>query len=41
MRDLLLDERTGDVWIAGWTGLVRLREDKGHWTTETWRAEGR
>ncbi len=26
MRDLLLDEN-GDVWVAGWTGLMRLRPD--------------
>ena len=38
MRDLIVDERTGDVWIAGWTGLVRLREDGGRWKTDTWRA---
>jgi hypothetical protein len=41
MRDLLVDERTGDVWVAGWTGLVRLHEDKGRWKAETWRAGGR
>jgi sulfur relay (sulfurtransferase) DsrF/TusC family protein len=27
MRDLLLDPATGDVWVAGWTQLVRLRPD--------------
>ena len=37
MRDLLVDERTGDVWVAGWTGLARLREDKGKWKIEIWR----
>jgi hypothetical protein len=37
MRDMLLDERTGDLWVAGWTGLVRLREDKGRWKKDTWR----
>lgn len=26
MRDMLLDEN-GDVWVAGWTGLMRLRPD--------------
>ena len=26
MRDLMLDER-GDLWVAGWTGLMRLRPD--------------
>ncbi|MBL8912067.1 MAG: hypothetical protein JNM17_15335 [Archangium sp.] len=27
MRDLLLDPETGDVWVGGWTSLVRLRPD--------------
>lgn len=37
MRDLLLDEQTGDVWVAGWQGLVRLREQGGRWAPTTWR----
>lgn len=37
MRDLLLDEATGDVWVAGWHGLVRLREQGGRWAATTWR----
>jgi hypothetical protein len=41
MRDILVDERSGDLWVAGWTGLVRLREDKGRWKADTWRAGGR
>lgn len=36
-RDLLLDDRSGDVWVAGWTGLARLRETKGRWLPEYWR----
>ena len=27
MRDLLLDPANGDVWVAGWTQLVRMRSD--------------
>jgi hypothetical protein len=41
MRALLVDERNGDVWVAGWTGLARLREDKGRWKADMWRAGGR
>lgn len=37
MRDLLLDGQTGDVWVAGWQGLVRLREQGGRWAPTTWR----
>ncbi len=37
MRDLLLDDRSGDVWVAGWTGLVRLRESKGRWVRDDFR----
>lgn len=30
MRDLLLDEN-GEVWVGGWTGLMRLRPDGARW----------
>lgn len=36
-RDLLFDDGSGDVWVAGWTGLARLRETKGRWLPEYWR----
>lgn len=37
MRDLLVDDRSGDVWVAGWTGLARLRESKGRWVRDDFR----
>lgn len=37
MHDLLLDEQNGDLWVAGWAGLVRLREENGRWKPQTWR----
>jgi hypothetical protein len=27
MRDLYVDAESGDIWVAGWTGLMRLRPD--------------
>jgi len=36
-RDLLLDEGNGDLWVAGWNGIARLRESMGAWTREYWR----
>lgn len=38
LRDLFLDE-SGDVWVAGWTGLVRLHQAGGEWKRESWRVE--
>lgn len=38
MRDLLVDDRTGDLWVATWNGVVRIREENGRWKTDTWRA---
>lgn len=34
MRDLLLDDDTGDVWVAGWNQLVRLRADGPTWAKQ-------
>jgi hypothetical protein len=39
MRDFLLDEVTGDVWVAGWTELVRLRADGPTWAKQRFRAK--
>jgi streptogramin lyase len=36
MRDLMLDQ-AGDVWVAGWTELVRLREQDGNWSRTSYR----
>jgi hypothetical protein len=33
MRDLLLDTN-GDVWVAGWTQLVRIRPDGPTWAKQ-------
>ena len=38
MRGLALDEATGDLWVAGWTGIARLRESGGAWTRDVLRA---
>lgn len=38
MRDLLLTPE-GELWIAGWTRLLRLREEHGAWTKESYRIE--
>lgn len=37
MRDLLLDETSGDLWVAGWTGLVRLHADGAEWSKQRFR----
>lgn len=37
MRDLLLDPGNGDVWVAGWTGLVRVRADGPTWVKQRFR----
>ena len=36
MRDLMLDQ-AGDVWVAGWTELLRLREQDGNWNRTSYR----
>jgi hypothetical protein len=37
MRDMLLDDRTGDVWVAGWPGIARLQSSGKGWKREDWR----
>lgn len=39
MRDLLLDPASGDVWVAGWTQLVRLRSDGPTWIKQGFRVK--
>ena len=39
MRDLLLDASNGDVWVAGWTELVRLRSDGPSWVKQRFRVK--
>ena len=39
MRDLLLDSATGDVWVGGWTQLVRLRADGPTWVKQRFRVK--
>ena len=39
LRDLLLDAPTGDVWVAGWTQLVRLRADGPSWVKQRFRVK--
>ncbi len=36
MRDLLLDASTGDLWVAGWHQLFRLRADGPTWAKQTY-----
>ncbi len=37
MTDMLVEESTGSVWVAGWSGLVRLREEKGRFLNGTYQ----
>lgn len=39
LRDLLLDAETGDVWVAGWTEVVRLRQDGPSWAKQRFRVK--
>ncbi|MEW5740957.1 MAG: hypothetical protein AB1938_18700 [Myxococcota bacterium] len=39
MRDLLLDESSGDVWVAGWTEVVRLKQDGKSWARQRFRVK--
>jgi hypothetical protein len=39
VRDLLLDEKTGDVWVAGWNQVVRLRQDGPTWAKTRFRVK--
>ena len=36
LRDLHVDS-DGDLWVAGWNQLVRLREEGGKWTMAFWK----
>lgn len=38
LRDLYVDA-DGDVWIAGWTHLARLRGQAGDWSVEAWKIQ--
>ena len=40
MRDLALDEATGDLWVAGWTGIARVRESGGAWARDALSVRG-
>ncbi len=39
MRDLLLDPQTGDVWVGGWTQLVRIHADGPTWVKQRFRVK--
>lgn len=39
MRDLMLDPETGDAWVAGWTQVVRLRQDGPGWVKQRFRVK--
>ena len=39
MRDFLVDPVNGDVWVAGWTELVRLRSDGPTWAKQRFRVK--
>ncbi len=39
MRDLLLDPANGDVWVLGWTQLVRVRADGPTWVRQRFRVK--
>lgn len=39
MRDLLLDPATGDVWVAGWNQVLRLRQDGREWAKQRFRVK--
>ncbi len=39
MRDMLLDPANGDVWVGGWTQLVRMRADGPTWVKQRFRVK--
>lgn len=39
LRDLLLDPQTGDVWVGGWTQLVRVHADGPTWVKQRFRVK--
>lgn len=39
MRALLLDPASGDVWVAGWTQLVRVRADGPTWVKQRFQVK--
>lgn len=39
LRDLLVDEATGDVWVAGWNQVLRLRADGPQWARQRFRVK--
>ena len=39
MRGMLLDPATGDVWVLGWTQLVRVRSEGPTWARQRFRVK--